>query len=151
MTVCDTIISDFVPREHLAQFLLQPVVSRFNVTAYLCTGQAGILSASMVHCGIKVLQELKCELQSLTRMLLRLGNVCESVPAFTTDAVCTVQNSGFTFCRVVHTHVIDQGPMEPTLLFHHDLQVFYSKRKGAAEGAYQFLATLNSPGGRAGS
>lgn len=117
---------------------------------YLCTGEADIASATIVHCRMNVLEELECDLQSLTRMLLRWAHVCDLVPTYATDAMCTVINSPLPFWRVGNNHVIHQGPMEPIRLFRHGLLVVYSKTKRGVDGASQFRATLNSPGGRAG-
>lgn len=47
--VGDTICTNFVPRKHIAQLILQLVVTRFNLAVYLCTDEAGIVSATVIN------------------------------------------------------------------------------------------------------
>lgn len=62
VAVGDTTCSMFVPREHMVELLLQMVVTKFNFAIDLCTGEAGIESATIVHCQSNILQELDFDL-----------------------------------------------------------------------------------------
>lgn len=96
----------FVPREHLAQLLMQMVVTRLNFAIYHFTGEAGMVSAAIDNCPIDGLEEIEFHLECLTWMLLRWAHVDDEVPRYATDSVRSVLKSRFPFWRVANSYVI---------------------------------------------
>lgn len=106
VTVGDTVCATFVPREHMAQILLQILVSKFNFALYLCTGEAGFVSVTVVYCPIIILLELGIHLDSLPGMTLRWAHDGEGVPTYATEADTMTLESRLPFWKAVNSHVI---------------------------------------------
>lgn len=92
------------------------VLTKINFAMYLCTREAGILSATIIHCPINIIGELTLHLNALTGHLLRCAQDGEPVQTYATAEVSIKLQSD---CSLVLTSPVSYvGTVSPSLPAH---------------------------------
>ena len=136
-----------VPQDHRAQVLHQMFVCSLNHALYVKATTTGIGYVVLVHANAEQLGIFGASLSCLEETLGWAHQPETEVPSFVTGEDKEIISSHLRFWKMVNSHIKENGPSKPVLLYRHAAQALYSKTKGGLDGSSEYHAGFSPNAG----